>query len=113
MSTKDNIPTDTEFLSRNDMILLVRAVLYEKHNDFFMRLFRNEDSKLVSKSVIQNLSIVKVDPDQLEECVICYAKFHMEEKVRQLPCIHSFLEQCIKKWFKITNTSPFCRFKIE
>lgn len=43
---------------------------------------------------------------QMEECPICLQPLECR---RQLPCKHSFHEECIEEWFKETRACPVCR----
>lgn len=109
------VTTDTQFLNRNQMCSLIIGFLCTHHPVFLMEFLEevNSSAQPVSESVVQNLPMVKFKPDHFSECVICFVKFEKEETVLKLPCTHSFHERCIKRWFRIHNTCPYCRFEIE
>ncbi|GIZ40885.1 hypothetical protein CKM354_000420600 [Cercospora kikuchii] len=44
-----------------------------------------------------------------EECPICFHRFH---NAVTLPCDHVFCKDCIKRWFRRSNTCPFDRQKL-
>lgn len=45
------------------------------------------------------------------ECAICLD--NIKDKMKTLPCHHSFCKKCIYKWLKSSNTCPCCRKKIK
>ena len=49
---------------------------------------------------------------QIEDCPICYEKFHDNSNVAILCCNHIFHSDCIKKWGEINNICPLCRTPI-
>lgn len=106
---KVHFPMDPDFLWRNDMLLQISDVLFEKHRDFFLDFLTNNLYKPVSKRVVKNLHMIQSDPQ--DECAICFEQF--QTKAVQLPCTHKFHDTCIQTWFKRTNTCPFCRCEME
>lgn len=54
-----------------------------------------------------HLRVVKRPPE--EECPIC---FHRFRNAVTLPCDHVFCRDCIKRWFRRSNTCPFDRQKL-
>nr|XP_027202436.1 nitric oxide synthase-interacting protein homolog [Dermatophagoides pteronyssinus] len=57
-------------------------------------------------------SIISVDDDS---CIICLDGYIDQDKVRRLPCMHLFHEECILQWFKSISyqcSCPVCRIKI-
>ncbi|KAJ1373010.1 hypothetical protein KIN20_035329 [Parelaphostrongylus tenuis] len=42
------------------------------------------------------------------ECAICMVDFECGEKVRFLPCMHSFHEACVDDWLMRSFTCPSC-----
>ncbi|KAL3106279.1 hypothetical protein niasHT_013822 [Heterodera trifolii] len=59
--------------------------------------------------------IVKDGEQPAESCAICLGNYEQGESVITLPCAegkHEFHAECIKAWFKQSNTCPLCREKI-
>jgi len=62
-------------------------------------------------------TLTKVPAEELKEenaqtvCAICHE--NMEGEVRQMPCAHSFHEDCIVNWLQICNNCPCCRCEVE
>ncbi|XP_022131659.1 uncharacterized protein LOC111004784 [Momordica charantia] len=62
------------------------------------------------------------DDDQIRSCVICLEDIsvNMEKEengevillLLQMPCLHVFHEECIKKWLKSSHYCPICRFQM-
>lgn len=68
-------------------------------------------------------SIEKLDPKDLEaedkNCAICYQEMgvpdpdgNTEHPARLPKCKHIFGNKCLEKWFKDSNTCPYCRDKL-
>jgi len=47
-----------------------------------------------------------------EECSICMEIYKLNEIVFELPCVHIYHKECIKKWLKSNNTCPICRYEL-
>jgi len=41
-------------------------------------------------------------------CLICQEKYELNESLRNLPCFHSFHENCIDQWLRKKKTCPVC-----
>jgi hypothetical protein len=42
-------------------------------------------------------------------CPICLDQYEADERMRTLPCAHSYHMLCIDKWLASRNTCPICR----
>jgi len=42
------------------------------------------------------------------ECAICMVEFTVGEKVRYLPCLHTYHQECIDDWLMRSFTCPSC-----
>ena len=62
-----------------------------------------------AKSVIDNLPSVFPSIKNHASCPVCKEEMSLEEKVKELPCLHHYHEECIINWLKIRNTCPVCR----
>ena len=84
----------------------------------FYRLWSYHLKKCIDSRKRQNLfkprSVTSNDEENLlNECTICLDKYKKKEKIIELPCNHTFHEQCIKEWFeKDNNSCPNCRENI-
>ncbi|CAN0542765.1 unnamed protein product, partial [Ectocarpus sp. 12 AP-2014] len=68
-----------------------------------------------SKKFVENLpTIIVAKGSELEgqECAVCKDEFAAGDKARELPCQHSFHEQCILPWVAERNTCPTCRHEL-
>lgn len=45
-------------------------------------------------------------------CQICLESYQAGEKLRTLPCLHSFHSRCIQRWLHTNNTCPVCRQRV-
>lgn len=46
-------------------------------------------------------------------CAICLEIYENEEELIKLKCNHHYHPICITQWFKMTDTCPLCKYKIE
>lgn len=66
----------------------------------------------MSRDNIDALPIVEVNDEQADskmQCSVCWEQFVLNEKVRQLPCLHIYHENCIRPWLELHGTCPICR----
>lgn len=66
---------------------------------------------------VKNEEIMKSGDDESINCVVCLEEISKEEKgsettVLQMPCLHMFHEECIRKWLKTSHYCPTCRFSM-
>lgn len=71
----------------------------------------------IEDQMIENLPVTKLTDinklsDENKKCTICFEIFNKDDNIIYLPCIHIYHEECIKKWFKVQDFCPICRFKI-
>ncbi|KAK4459100.1 hypothetical protein QBC42DRAFT_184228, partial [Cladorrhinum samala] len=77
--------------------------------------------RVATKKALRELQSVQISdlPEKERTCVICYNDFGVEspeginEQPLRLPrCKHVFGDHCIKKWFKESDSCPYCRDKL-
>lgn len=70
-----------------------------------------------SEEVIDNLPLIVYSKSLLESremsCAVCLSDFEWGDKLRKLPCGHSFHKVCIDKWLKRNKVCPLCLQDIE
>uniref|UniRef100_A0A0E0MJK0 RING-type domain-containing protein n=1 Tax=Oryza punctata TaxID=4537 RepID=A0A0E0MJK0_ORYPU len=62
-----------------------------------------------SSKAIQGLREVTAAGAREEECAICLQDFEAEEKLRMMPCSHTFHQRCIFDWLRLSCICPLCR----
>ena len=44
-----------------------------------------------------------------DNCPICLQKYKNADIIKEFPCKHIFLKNCIFKWLKQSNVCPICK----
>ena len=77
-----------------------------------------------SKSSLEKLEKIEVNEEFLHNkklkikneleynCSVCKEEFELRNKLINLPCKHTFHEDCIMPWLKERNSCPTCRFEL-
>lgn len=48
-------------------------------------------------------------PEELRSCCVCLEDVCCEQKVRTLPCLHTFHADCAEEWLKKKKVCPLCQ----
>jgi len=65
-------------------------------------------------SLIQSLPSSKITKsDEKNDCCICLDELKVGDRMRRLPCLHTFHKQCVDKWLKTNATCPICKHSIK
>uniref|UniRef100_A0A1B6ICM0 E3 ubiquitin-protein ligase RNF181 n=1 Tax=Homalodisca liturata TaxID=320908 RepID=A0A1B6ICM0_9HEMI len=64
-----------------------------------------------SKDAVASLPDVTVTRGE-GECTICLKPWEVNERVKQMPCKHTFHPPCILPWLEKTNSCPLCRHEL-
>mmetsp|Transcript_25725 Transcript_25725/g.56407 ORF Transcript_25725/g.56407 Transcript_25725/m.56407 type:complete len:212 (+) Transcript_25725:204-839(+) len=51
-------------------------------------------------------------PEELRTCSVCLEEVCCEQRVRTLPCFHTFHGECAEEWLKKKKVCPLCQFSI-
>uniref|UniRef100_A0A8J9TSD6 RING-type E3 ubiquitin transferase n=1 Tax=Phaeodactylum tricornutum TaxID=2850 RepID=A0A8J9TSD6_PHATR len=61
-------------------------------------------------TVVYRSSNVGADVDDSEsKCLVCQSEYEEEERLRRLPCGHSFHASCVDQWLNTKDVCPYCR----
>ena len=52
-------------------------------------------------------------PEELRSCCVCLEDVCPGNKVRTLPCLHTFHAACAEEWLKKKKVCPLCQFSID
>jgi len=52
-------------------------------------------------------------PEELRSCCVCLEDVCCGNKVRTLPCLHTFHAECAEEWLKKKKVCPLCQFSID
>ncbi|XP_067948267.1 E3 ubiquitin-protein ligase RNF13-like isoform X2 [Watersipora subatra] len=76
--------------------------------------FRRRRRSRISKAQLKKLPLVEYQlGDQYDCCAICLDDYLAGEKVRQLPCAHTFHKKCVDPWLlKSKRTCPVCKRRV-
>ncbi|CAA6672474.1 unnamed protein product [Spirodela intermedia] len=62
---------------------------------------------------LPSISLTETDvADNNNLCAVCKVEISVDEKVKQLPCLHHYHAECILPWLRMRNTCPLCRFEL-
>eukprot|EP01134_Creolimax_fragrantissima_P005242 CFRG5242T1 len=61
-----------------------------------------------SHASLQNIR----EPEE-DECQVCKSAFENGERLKILPCIHRYHEQCISRWLWLKGTCPVCLYSLD
>lgn len=88
------------------------ATLHER--PWFMDIVVDPISNSKIMETLRRVKIEEIERDQT--CVICLEEMGKEEEINaiililQMPCLHVFHEECIKRWLNKRQHCPICRF---
>jgi len=51
-------------------------------------------------------------PEELRSCCVCLEDVCSEQRVRTLPCLHTFHADCVEEWLGKKKVCPLCQFPI-
>ncbi|KAL0896699.1 hypothetical protein Bca101_080660 [Brassica carinata] len=76
-----------------------------------------DDHPPASKSAIEALPVIEIDPSHLESdsqshCAVCKESFVLRSEAREMPCNHIYHPDCILPWLAIRNSCPVCRHEL-
>jgi hypothetical protein len=52
-------------------------------------------------------------PEELRVCCVCLEDVCCGNRVRTLPCLHTFHADCAEEWLKKKKVCPLCQFSID
>merc|ERR1719408_416597 len=52
-------------------------------------------------------------PSELRTCTVCLEDVQKGQRVRTLPCLHTFHAECVEEWLKKKKLCPLCQFSID
>jgi hypothetical protein len=104
------------------------------HEELIRRFGMGNDFKGASSTVIDSLPTYTYDDTKQEKeeknkpegtkdadkskdqqnktCVICMDEFAKGDKLRTLPCFHSYHQHCIDCWLRTNATCPICKHEV-
>lgn len=113
-------PEDTDSYLVEDHEAFVYTSDFESY-DVVVSHLSDHDSFLKSrppaaKSIIENLPSLYLTKDELSkdeiQCAVCRDLIGLDQKVKRLPCMHNYHEECILPWLSVRNTCPLCRHEL-
>ncbi|XP_035666481.1 E3 ubiquitin-protein ligase RNF115-like isoform X1 [Branchiostoma floridae] len=69
------------------------------------------DKKMID--ALPTVTIIQEQVDNGLECTVCKEEYHLDERIRQLPCGHCYHSDCIVPWLEMHNTCPVCRKSLD
>ncbi|XP_010517327.1 PREDICTED: probable E3 ubiquitin-protein ligase RHC2A [Camelina sativa] len=108
-------PSMTEFLLGSGFDRLLDQISQIELNT--NRNNRSCDHPPASKSAIEALPVIEIDPNHLQSdsqshCAVCKENFVLKSSAREMPCNHIYHPDCILPWLAIRNSCPVCRHEL-
>lgn len=97
---------------------------FEEEDEDLEEDLEDSSEEGLTPSTINSLKLViyndknlnKLEPNyenRNKNCSICIKDYENGEKIRYLPCKHSFHQNCVDYWLSLKNACPLCKGKIE
>ncbi|KAG8091048.1 hypothetical protein GUJ93_ZPchr0011g28323 [Zizania palustris] len=61
-----------------------------------------------SRDAVLALPETKAADVRQEECAMCLEDFEADDKLKTMPCSHSFHDRCFSDWLQVSRTCPLC-----
>ena len=76
-------------------------------------IIKNEDyyNNINNNNKIKNNDCYSANKYHINNCVICFENFKLNEKIIKLNCFHIFHKECIENWLNKNNICPVCKNK--
>jgi len=86
--------------------------------EFVEHLQHNNRSGASTSEIDNNTASWVVDdvmklPEELRSCCVCLEDVKAGNRVRTLPCLHTFHAECAEEWLKKKKVCPLCQFSID
>ncbi|XP_033030789.1 RING finger protein 215 [Lacerta agilis] len=104
------------------LILCTGVIMQAQRQSRHSRL--HQDSELdLKQHIVQRLSALKTRryhpgklprswAHEIDSCAICLDRFHKNQCLRVLPCLHEFHRDCVDPWLLLQQTCPLCKHNI-
>ncbi|XP_010554613.1 PREDICTED: probable E3 ubiquitin-protein ligase RHC2A [Tarenaya hassleriana] len=108
-------PSMTEFLLGSGFDRLLDQISQIELNA--NRNNRSWEHPPASKSAIESLPVIEIEPTHLESdsqshCAVCKETFVLNSAAREMPCNHIYHPDCILPWLALRNSCPVCRHEL-
>lgn len=84
--------------------------------EFVEHLQQNRDGasthEIDGSTAVWTVDSVTTLPEELRTCCVCLEEVCVQQKVRTLPCLHTFHAECAEEWLKKKKVCPLCQFSI-
>ena len=89
-----------------------RIIQHNPYDDYiFLTQLQDVKGGLLTKNLLKN-SIVKLNENETEFCVICQDDIDIDDIVRNIKCSHTFHIDCIDNWFTENKKCPTCKYEL-
>ncbi|XVE91446.1 hypothetical protein REPUB_Repub01dG0010600 [Reevesia pubescens] len=88
----------------------INRALLESESEFEASNYGMVPAK--ESSVREMLKRVRLEGGDKEDCMICLDQLTVKSDAFQMPCSHTFHDNCIETWLKQSHYCPICRFEM-
>jgi len=112
-------PAANAVLNANQLLELQTRDLTPEDYELLLRLDESVKKKTLTKTQCASFPSQNLDEEGVKSfvekpCSICFCDYECGEKVRSLPCDHTFHNDCIDQWLTTSSIScPMCKTSLE
>ncbi len=88
------------------------ALLALDEHNVVVGLKSDQISRLTTLQTLRTADDLKRITQSHETCPICLDEYELNQKIRRLPCMCVFHQECIEKHFETSKVCPTCRAEI-
>uniref|UniRef100_A0A8D0DYE9 Ring finger protein 215 n=1 Tax=Salvator merianae TaxID=96440 RepID=A0A8D0DYE9_SALMN len=104
------------------LILCTGVIMQAQRQSWHGQLDQDYELDL-KQHIVQRLSALKTrryhpgkpprsGAHEIDSCAICLDRFHKNQCLRVLPCLHEFHRDCVDPWLLLQQTCPLCKHNI-
>ncbi|XP_039628209.1 RING finger protein 215 [Polypterus senegalus] len=107
------------------LLILCTGVIIQAHWQYRLEQLGEHSELYPKQDVINCLAALKIKKyhrpkkkcekalrGEAENCAVCLEQFNNNQRLRVLPCLHEFHQDCVDPWLLLRQTCPLCKRSI-